>query len=119
VSFSLVFSLVGLVDHRKDQSGDGVLVDFEHPLPDPPFMQRPSPHIAAQGASEIRIGARPTADSQPQFNAMPLPIKVAATANITRLRVSQCGQPRATGASDTPVLLCEISVISFFPFDLG
>jgi hypothetical protein len=82
-------------------------------------MHSPNPHIAAQGASETRIGATPTAVSQPQFMAMPLPITVAAPANITRLRVSHCGQKPIDGVSDIPVSPGEISVILIFLLMLG
>jgi hypothetical protein len=91
---------IGFTENRKHQSGDGVSVDFEQPLPEPPFMHRPNPHIAAQGAKEIISGAAPIAVSHPQFMAIPLPITVAAPAEISRLRVIHCSgarPPMATG----------------------
>jgi hypothetical protein len=75
-------------------------------------MHRPSPHIAAQGASETRTGARPIAVSHPQFKAMPPPITVAAPTNSNRLRVNHRGQFPALSMLAAPAMLeGDISVI--------
>jgi hypothetical protein len=68
-------------------------------------MHRPSPHIAAQGASETKTGARPIAVSHPQFSAMPPPITVAAPTNSSRLRVNHRGQLPALSMSAAPASL--------------
>jgi hypothetical protein len=83
-----------------------------HLLPDPPFMHRPRPHIAAQGASETRTGASPIAVSHPQLRAMPPPITVAAPTNNNRPRVSHLGQlPAFAMSAELTPLEGDMSVI--------
>jgi hypothetical protein len=103
--FSWFSPWVNRVVIERTQSGDAPSGDLEQPFPDPPFMHRPRPHIAAQGASETRTGASPIALSHPQFKAMPPPIKVAAPTNSNRLRVSHPGQLPALSMSAAPAML--------------